>query len=266
MNLAHKRKVALAATGILAIGLSPITMRGQWAVVDAPSIAQIIAETNQIIKIYETDIAMYKQAQAMSVMITHPGRIAWQTLMQTYFNDYTRSMYGETLNWPTVMNGQVTFAQNAYSAASFPYGSNPYLALERAGQSVLLAKLATSEARDGANVRCMQMIANYNQNRQLNTAAQNRLEVDSEDDSSSTNSFGVQANIQNAVALQQMKQLQAQGDIQTCLAQQQTLESKSARDNEVENLNMWGAQQQAAQNPSNYMGPMSNSIRNFLIP
>ena len=71
---------------------------------DASLLAKTIQTYNQTVKIYQNGLNLYEQAKYMSLRFAQPQRMSWQTLAQTAVNDFTQNRYGETVNWPAMVN------------------------------------------------------------------------------------------------------------------------------------------------------------------
>ena len=103
-----------------------------------------------------------------------------------------------------------------------------------------LAQLATLNAMDGTSVSCLQNVANYHANVALNLPSIMKLAVSHLDGTAGTNSNIEQLNMINGHQEQSNTEQRAQGAIQTCLAQQQTLAIKLQRDQLADSLDFQG--------------------------
>src|SRR6185312_4233594 len=105
---------------------------------DASLLAKTIQTYNETVRIYETSLNLYNQAKYMSLRFSRPQRLAWLTVAQAAANDYTQNKYGETVNWPAMVNGRPELASAAWTAATVPVTHTSYLSSEIAGSSRLL--------------------------------------------------------------------------------------------------------------------------------
>lgn len=198
--------------------------------------AKIVAETNQLIKIYSTGMAMYQDAEYMKQRFSTGTRQGWMTAVQTGVDNYTRNQYGETVLWPEVMNGTPAMAPQAWSNATVAMqaqslSSNPVLGSPQA------ASLAMVEMIDGASVQCMQNLAQYHQNSINNAQPVSFFHLKLSDDSDSAGSQIEQMILGNYARVQANNEQRAQGTIQSCQALQTTLANKQMRDDIVNNMN-----------------------------
>jgi hypothetical protein len=169
---------------------------------DASLLAKTIQTYNQTVKIYQNGLNLYEQAKYMSLRFAQPQRMSWRTLTQTAVNDFTQNRYGETVNWPVMVNGRPELASGAWTAATVPVTHTSYLSSEIAGSSRLLAHLASVEAQDGSAAKCLSTIAQYRQNAAANAAPVLNLAAAQTDGSDNTNSQIEQLNLMNAAQAQ----------------------------------------------------------------
>jgi hypothetical protein len=162
------------------------------------------------------------------------------TIAQMATNDFTKDKYGETILWPQMINGQPGLTPQAWATATYPLTHDSYMAGQVPGSSSTLAQLATLNAMDGASVSCLQNVANYHANVALNLPSIVKLAVSHLDGTANTNSNIEQLNMINGHQEQGNTEQRAQGAIQTCLAQQQTLAIKLQRDQLAESLDFQG--------------------------
>lgn len=197
--------------------------------------AKIVAETNQLIKIYSTGMAMYENAQFMRQRFSSGTRAGWMTAVQTGVDNYTHNQYGETVLWPQVMNGAPAMAPQAWANATVAMQaqatSNPAIG------SADAASLALVEMIDGASIQCMQNLAQYRQNAIANQQPISFFRMKASDDTDSAGSRIEQAILSNFGIIHTNNELRAQGTIQSCEAVQQTLAAKQMRDEIVNNMN-----------------------------
>ncbi len=255
-----QKTLAVGLTGAIALGLlAPIPMKAIFGGIvfdpssygvlghiwkeDISTGAKLIKEYNQLVKIYTTSAQLYAMSVAMAQMVSHPQRMAMMAVVPAFVNNATQNRYGETINWPVAMNGRIGFAANSWNQSTLALAPNPYLAAEHLGSSYLLARLASVEATDGASIRCTKILSQYNLNQQQNAGAIQLLKAAGIDVSKPMNAMVAQLNVANAGAQQSRMEQLSQGNIQTCLAEQQMLSNKRERDAEVENLNLVGAVQ-----------------------
>lgn len=246
--------VAIGAVLLLGL-LTPRRAEGQlfgWSVVFDPQSyatlgkiwdedismgAKLIQEYNQLVKIYSTNYQLYSAAMTMSRQISHPNRMMWTTALQTAVNDYTRDKYGETAAWPTMINGVPSLASAAWSSATIPIPSFPATPTDPRLLSRLMARIAGVEIADGSSSKCLQVVAQYRQNTAVNRNAVASLSAAQTNDGASINTYMAQANLLNAAQAQSLNEARAQGQVNTCLAEQQIIANKAVRDAQADSIN-----------------------------
>lgn len=208
---------------------------------------KIIQETNQLIKIYSTGMALVENAQYMKQRFSSGTRTAMMTAIQSGADNYTRNHYGETVLWPQAMNGAPAMAPQAWENASVTMQANSYAS--PALGSPESAALALVEMIDGASVQCMENLGQYRQNAIANAQPISFFRLKMSDDSDSTGSQIEQMILGNFAQAQNNNELRAQGTIQTCEATQQMLANKQVRDEIVSSMNYNAHLQQVLNQP-----------------
>ena len=262
-NLTRRHALIPAAliAGVLLNGVPALAIFGLGDVVFDPSAfatlghiwsenvstgEKIVEETNQLIKIYSTGMALYNNAAYMKQRFSSGARNGWMTAVQQGVDNYTGNHYGETVLWPQVMNGAPSLAPQAWVNATVTMqaqqgalSANPSLGSPQA------ASLALVEMIDGASVQCMQNLAQYRKNSQANAQPISFFRLKVTDDSDGTGSAIEQMMLGNIAQVQHNDEQRAQGTIQSCMATQQTLANKQMRDEIVDGMNYSSHVQQA---------------------
>jgi hypothetical protein len=207
---------------------------------DASLLTKTIQTYNQTVKIYENGLNLYNQAKYMSLRFSQAQRMNWLTLTHTAVDDFTQNRYGETVNWPAMVNGRPELAAGAWTAATVPVTHPSYLSSETPGSSPLLAHLASVEAQDGSAAKCLSTIAQYRQNANANLAPVLSLADTQVDGSDDTNSQIEQLNLMNAAQAQANNEARGQGAVEACLVEQQVLANKVQRDAIADHLSFLG--------------------------
>jgi type IV secretion system protein TrbJ len=228
--------------------------------------AKLVQEFNQLVKIYTNGMQMYQLAQQMSQRFSHPQKQSWMTALLTGVNDYTQNQYGETANWPTMVNGHPSLAPSAWATATVPVSHTSFLSGEIPGSSRLLAHLATVEAQDGSATKCLATMAQYRANAQDNLNAIANLQSAHTDDSANTNSNIQQLNLINAAQQQAANEMRSQGRIQACLAEQQVLANKVQRDAAADHLSFLGEAADYQQSETTAWTGASAAISGYRLP
>ncbi len=132
------------------------------------------------------------------------------------------------------------------------------------GTSADLTSLAMVEAFDSSSPNCMNALGQYRTLQATNAAAENSLEADQLDGSAGTNSEIEQLNLLNASDAQRMHEVQAQGQLQSCLVEQTTIANMAQRNAAAAAINDNAtAAQERALNNTDY-GNASNTWQTYL--
>ncbi len=206
---------------------------------------------------------VYNLGMAMSHSFSGGQKGAWMTIAQMATNDLTQDKYGETIAWPLMINGHPGLAPQAWATATYPVTHSSFMSGQVPGSSASLAQLATLNAMDGASVSCLQNVANYHANMALNLPSIMKLAVSHLDGSASTNSNIEQLNMINGHQEQGNTEQRAQGAIQACIAQQQTLQIKLQRDQLAESLDFQGQIHDANAATDLNWGGSADTITNY---
>jgi hypothetical protein len=111
------------------------------------------------------------------------------------------------------------------------YGGNAgYLGTSAPSNSNRMAEFATIQLLDQTSQRCATILANYKSTQDANQAAEDKLYSDTLDQSDSKNSMVAVLNILSGGHIHAQTQAKANGNLQACLAEQQTLQAKVHRD------------------------------------
>jgi hypothetical protein len=187
---------------------------------------------------YQQITAAYNLAMAAAQYIPGTRKYTFETLAQMAMQDYTRDMQGENKQWSAVLNGNASQAGGAWQEATVGLNAGLSMPDETPGHSQILARLASIEAVDGASTGCLQTVGQYHSNSITNALGPIlKLAIARIDGTANTNSQVEQLNLLNAHQGQANNELLAQGQINSCIAQQLTLTNKIQRDNMAETMN-----------------------------
>ena len=202
--------------------------------------AKLVQEYNELVKIYTSGMQIYNLGASMAQSFSSGDKSAMMAVAQMATNDFTLDKYGETATWPAMVNGHPSLAPQAWATATYPITHDSFMLGEIPGASRLLAKLASLHAIDGASVNCLQTVGIYQATSVANLAPILALAIKHLDGTSATNSNIEQLNLLNAHQQQGNTELRAQGKINSCLAQQETLANKINRDQIADELDFVG--------------------------
>lgn len=177
----------------------------------------------------------------------------WQTTQTAMKQANVENQFGETNGMTTALNtNSPTAANMAWTNASVPVSSDTtiYLAGQPQGSSQM-SQLALIEAPDSSSPDCLNAVGAYRSARTNDATAESTLQQQQLDSNDATNSEVEQLNLLNASQAQHMVELQAQGVLHACLAQQMTISNMQQRNAAARDLNTWAfVQQQHTANPT----------------
>lgn len=228
---------------------------------DITNYAKFVQTVTQLEKIYGQGLEMYQLGQAAAQFIDGPKKAELQSIAQMAVQDFTEDQQGENALWSSTLNGNPKQAPSAWKMATVALNQGINLAQETPGHSAALARLATLEAMDGTSTGCLQTLAQYHSNTIANTIGPIlKLAIARADGTAKTNSEVEQLNLLNAHQGQANNEMMAQGQINSCLAQQMMLANKIQRDNQAEAFNTFAQMQSnVAGNPMR-LAIMSSSL------
>ena len=187
---------------------------------------------------YQQIIAAYNLAMAAAQYIPGTRKYQFETLAQMAMQDYTQDMHGENAQWSATLNGNPNAASGAWKQATLAVNAGLQIANQTPGHSQMLARLASIEAMDGASTACLQTLGQYHSNTLANALGPVlKLAIARLDGTDTGNRQATLLNLINAHQGQENNELMAQGQINSCIAQQLTLANKIQRDNMAEAMN-----------------------------
>lgn len=275
----HQRKLFVGTAAAALVLTIPARSLFGVIVFDPSVFAKVVAESEKQIQQYVRQGLQLKQEtqqalnsaqqlvnQAKQAMHFVQEKKLWMTLGQTAINDLTRNQFGETLTWPTMVNGQPRFATGAWTSATMSPSHLGFLSNAVPGSSQPLAQLASVEAQDGSAAKCLATIAEYRANAVANTNAIASLGGDEMDGSDDTNSEIEQLNLINAAQAQANNEARSQGAVEACLVEQQILAAKVQRDTLADHLTFVGkANDYTVNEQDDWTGAM-NSLADYRNP
>ena len=189
---------------------------------------KIIETYEQTVAIVKNGVQMYTLGMQMAARIQNKS--IWETAAFAVGNEITRTHYNETINYGAVMNGDYLNAANAWHQSTYNGGTGSYLGSSTASNSYRMANFATLQMMDQTSQRCSEVLANYKQTQDNNQVAEMGLKGDVFDQSDAKNSVVAALNVLSGGHFQLQNQTKMNGNVQACLAEQQTLANKIQRD------------------------------------
>ena len=205
--------------------------------------AKLMETYNQTVKIVKQGLAMYNLALEMSQRMQNKN--VWRMAAFSVGNEVTESHYNETINFNAAMNGDVWNAGRAWQQSTLSGGNAGYLGAATPANSNRMSEFATIQLLDQTSERCATILANYKSTQDANQAAEEKLSSDALDESDAKNSVVAVLNVLSGGHIQAQTQAKANGNLEACLAEQQTLAAKVQRD-KLADEQMWYADIAAA--------------------
>lgn len=190
--------------------------------------AKLMETYNQTVKIVQNGLQMYNLAMQMSQRVQNKS--VWKLVGFAVGNEVTQSHYNETINFNAAMNGDVLNAGQAWQQSTLYSGNAGYLGTSTPSNSHRMAEYATIQLLDQTSQCCATILANYKSTQDANRTAEDKLGSDTLDQSDAKNSMVAVLNILSGGHIQAQTQAKANGNLQACLAEQQTLQAKVQRD------------------------------------
>ena len=221
----RNRSLATKATVALLLVATP----GFGFIVFDPTVAaNVIKEIKESIQAVSTAKSTLSTLQAN--VKSFSLKKLWQTAQGTLPPATVGNLYGETAGWSTALNmNSLVSAAAAWDMSNVKVTPSTSLATETPGQSSNLSSLALVEAFDASSPNCLNAVGQYRGQRAANAAAENALETDQLDGSAATNSEIEQLNLLNAADAQHMHEIESQGQLHACLAEQTTIANMAQR-------------------------------------
>lgn len=231
---------------------------------DASTGIKMVKELKQLLDIYQTDMAVLQLGQQMAQMMAHPQRAALMMQGPAMFNSVIQSRYGENMDMPSSLNGNTALSSRAWGGNQ-SISVNPYMSMEKLGQSYLIAKLGRAEQADGANVQCTQVLSDYYNKRQMNKSIVALLDKAGLDISKGANTMIAQLNLDKMEHQHEQTEAQFQGNLQACQVQQQMIANADKRDETVESLNMFADMDAASHSNNAYIAPVYAQVQGYSV-
>lgn len=226
-----------------------------------------LAETfNQTVKIVNNGLQIYNLAMAMAQRVQN--KRIWEEAAFAAGNEITERHYNEQINFNAVMNGDYLDAANAWHQSTLYGGNAGYLGGLQASQSRRMANFATLQLLDQTSERCATILANYKSMQDTNQEAEDALASDAFDETDAKNSTVAALNILSGGAIHLHNQNKANGNLQACLAEQNTLGAKLQRDQLADEQNWYSDISNARASSPAQLDPenTANTIANYLEP
>jgi hypothetical protein len=241
-----RRKWVIGAAAFLFVATPSFALFGIGDIVfDPTSYASLLQQLTTI----RTQYDMLKNN------ITHFSlKQQWQTALNALENVNVANMFGETAGITIALNSNTPAASvTAWKVATVAMNGNATSYLQ--GQSLggsRMSQLAMIETSDSISPDCLTAVGQYRNGRTVNATANTSLLSQQFDGSDATNSEVQQLNLLNASEAQKLSEMQSQGALHACLAEQMTVANMERRNAAVEDLNtaVFVQQQRAANDTS----------------
>ena len=190
--------------------------------------AKLVQTYNQTVKIVQNGLQMYSLATQMAQRVQDKN--VWKMAAFAVGTETVQQHYNETINFNAVMNGDVLNAGHAWQQSTLAAGNAGYLGSVTPANSSRMSDFATIQLLDQTSQRCAQILANYKSTQDANQAPESKLESDTFDQSDARNSMVAVLNVLSGGRVHLQTQEKANGNLQACLAEQNTLQAKLQRD------------------------------------
>lgn len=228
--------------------------------------AKLMETYNQTVKIVTNGLQLYNLSMQMAQRVQ--SKQVWETAGFAVGNEVTQNHYNESVNFGAVMNGDVLHAGAAWQQSTRYAGNGGYLGNATAQNSSRMSEYATLQLLHQTSQRCATVLANYKATQDANSTPEQQLHTDALDETDAKNSMVAVLNVLSGGHMQLQTQAKASGNLQACLAEQQTLEAKVERD-KLADHQIWYADVAAARASSPVdLDPAqtAGTIANYLIP
>ena len=200
-------------------------------------LVQDIQMAGTALKIYSQSVTTYNTI--FNNLKYFNSKSIWKTAEQALMNSSVQNTYGETAGLQAQLNGQSQNASTVWKIMNLAISgtSSAFWSNQIVGASDRLSTLAHIEAMDAASTQCLAAVGAYNASRNQNLPANNALNNSIFDTSVSTNSELEQFNLLNVSSSQTMTEIQAQGQLQSCLAAQAAVNNMDKRNAASQTIN-----------------------------
>ena len=260
MKISHQtRKKLLIGATLAAVTATPsFALFGLGDIVfDPTNYASLISQLSQ----------MTAQYNMLKNNLTHFSlKTQWETALNRMEHVNVTNHFGETNGMNTALNTDSPTAANmAWTSSSVPIQSSTtsYLAGLPQG-SAQMSQLALIEASDAASPDCIHAVGAYRSARDTNATAEQDLQAQQLDSNDDTNTEVQQLNLLNASQAQHMQELQAQGVIHACLAQQVAIQNMQQRNAAADDLNTAATIRQRQSTNAAFDGGGSATLTSYL--
>jgi hypothetical protein len=190
--------------------------------------AKIAQTYNQTVKIVENGLHLYELGMQMAQRVQNKN--VWKMAAFAVGNETTQQHYNESINFSAAMNGDALHAATAWQQSTLDAGNAGYLGTVSAANSRRMSEYATIQLLDQTSQRCAAILANYKATQDANAAPESKLRSDTFDQTDAKNSMVAVLNVLSGGSIHAQTQAKANGNLQACLAEQQTLQAKVERD------------------------------------
>ena len=228
---------------------------GLFAFVATPSFAifgigDIVFDPTSYASLFSQLTTLQTQYSMLKNNLEHFSlKTQWQTTLNKMEHVNVANQFGETNGMTVALNtNSLSAATTAWrnSTVTLDSSASTFLSSQPAN-SAQKSQLAMIEASDAVSPDCLNAVGAYRSARDANASAEADLQAQQTDTGTGTNSEVEQLNLLNASQAQQMTEVQAQGVIHACLAQQMAIQNMQQRNAAAQDLNTWGFVQQQHQ-------------------
>ena len=227
---------------------------------------KLIQTYNETVKVFKTGVQVFNLATQMAQRVQN--KHVWEMAAFSVGNETAQQHYNESVNFSAVMNGDVINSGQAWKQSTRDAGNAGYLGNVTAANSRRMAEFATIQMLDQTSQRCASILANYKQTQDSNQGSEDQLKADTFDGGDAKNAMVSVLNVISGGHIHAQAQAKASGNLQACLAEQQTLEAKLQRDRLADEQNWYSDIAKARANTPTMLDPTSTAATaaNYLEP
>jgi type IV secretion system protein TrbJ len=231
---------------------------------------QLVQQLAQLRQTYQQVLNQYNLAVQMSRNLQN--MTARYRAKFTDWRSFTANdLYGNTSAWVGAANGRGSqSASPAYRQATIPllsYSQADLNAINPADARSLQSAYASFELTDGANVSALTTVGNIRANAQAVQQQIANLEQDSLSSDPALNSEVSVLNKINASNVLVLRTMQDANNLRLASLEQQILQAKKQRDNDVANLNFsFQMRHEATQSLAPFNSNLTETLANYRLP
>lgn len=267
IKFSKKQLLVLIAGGAIVTAASPAFGAFGFGdiVFDPSSYGELVSDASTEYNTYLQLVSAYNAFE--SNVRSFSSKQFWLTQLNLLKTVTVGNLFGETNGMTAALNNNdLASATSAWINANVAVNSasKPMLQGQAPGSSDQLAQLSMIDLSDAAAPDCINAVGSYRAARVDGATATASLQEEQLDTTTDSNSEVEQLNLLNAAEAQKMNEMQAQGALHACLAEQAAIQNMQQRNANAVDLNTASfIQQQRTANPT-FAGNESSTWQTYL--